>query len=103
MELPPDEFFGLIAQAGEQTREARYWQMYLSYLPWMTEDNRVSYGEFLASIEEQESALPSPEADLSPEEIDAKFTKIARLHQQKQEEVRQRHGNFQTLGQYLRR
>lgn len=48
MSLPVDEFFEVLVQALEKRQEDELRQEWLAYLPWMTEENKMSWPDYLA-------------------------------------------------------
>ena len=80
MALEPEDFAAIVAQAAEQRREARVWDMWVAQLPYMDPKKRVTYAEFLASVTKDKRPQQGNRSGLSPEEIDGKFTAIAERH-----------------------
>jgi len=88
MSLEPDDFAALTRKAAEKHRESRAWDMYIAQLPYMDKKNRKTFDEFLAAATggaQGGRRARRARSGLSPEEIDAKFSRIARLHREKQQ------------------
>ena len=83
MSLEPDDFAALVRKAAEKHQESRAWDMYVAQLPYMDKKNRKGFDEFLAAATggaQGGRRARRARSGLAPEEIDAKFTKVARLH-----------------------